>query len=111
MTSIDKFNDKFEQSLKTLAVKGSVHLTIRRTISIALNVLGAYVGSVVPPPNAPDFYKLMRWSVSSRRPLSYCSSVATPDSSATESNREASSLFQYGIASTKAHIKTTAKAA
>jgi PST family polysaccharide transporter len=56
MTSIDKFDNKSEQSLKTLAVKGSVHLTIRRTISIALNVLGALLITRIVGPEVYGLY-------------------------------------------------------
>lgn len=56
MTSIDKFSNKSEQSLKTLAVKGSVHLTIRRTISIALNVLGALLITRIVGPEVYGLY-------------------------------------------------------
>ncbi|WP_180976882.1 oligosaccharide flippase family protein, partial [Fischerella thermalis] len=48
--------NKFESSLKTLAVKGSVHLTIRRTISIALNILGALLITRIVGPEIYGLY-------------------------------------------------------
>lgn len=56
MTSVNGDRNKLESSLKTLAVKGSVQLTIRRTISIALNVLGALLITRIVGPEIYGLY-------------------------------------------------------
>ena len=56
MTNVNKEKNKFESSLKTLAVKGSVHLTIRRTISIAFNILGALLITRIVGPEIYGLY-------------------------------------------------------